>query len=82
MNNPEFIIYVMVDEPVGNQSSYGYATGGWVAAPAVQEIIKRITSILGIPPLPSQTVESFDKNLSVRAALPSEINISVKRGMD
>ncbi len=82
MNNPEYIVYVMVDEPVGNQSSYGYATGGWVAAPAVQSIIERIVSIMGIPPLDSQTVNAFDTNLSVRAALPDSINISVKQGYE
>jgi cell division protein FtsI (penicillin-binding protein 3) len=41
----------MVDEPKGNKKSFGYATGGWVAAPAVRQIIKRASPILGLLPM-------------------------------
>ena len=40
----------MVDEPKGNKKSFGYATGGWVAAPAVRQIIKRSAPLLGLLP--------------------------------
>tara|TARA_Y100001934_G_scaffold255931_1_gene323462 strand:+ start:56 stop:1786 length:1731 start_codon:yes stop_codon:yes gene_type:complete len=69
MDNPQFILYVMVDEPKGNQSSYGYATGGWVAAPAVQTIISRMTSLLGIPPKSIETINNFDTNMAAYAIL-------------
>ncbi len=49
MNNPQYIVMVMVDEPKGNKKSYGYATAGWVAAPAVKRIVGGMASILGIP---------------------------------
>ncbi|MBX6321630.1 MAG: penicillin-binding protein 2, partial [Rhodospirillaceae bacterium] len=40
MTAPRYVILVMVDEPKPNKSSYGYATGGWVAAPAVGRIVE------------------------------------------
>ena len=39
---------VLLDEPHGNESTYGYATGGWTAAPAVGDIVSRIAPILGV----------------------------------
>ena len=40
----------MVDEPKGNKESFGYATGGWVAAPAVKRIVSRSAPLLGVHP--------------------------------
>jgi cell division protein FtsI (penicillin-binding protein 3) len=40
----------MLDEPKGNASTNGYATGGWVAAPAVARIIKGMAPLAGILP--------------------------------
>lgn len=48
--NPRYAVYVMVDEPKGIKESYGYATAGWVAAPAVKRIIESIVSIEGLKP--------------------------------
>lgn len=50
MHSPRYAIYVMVDEPRPNARSQGYATGGWVAAPAVGQIVARIGPILGLVP--------------------------------
>lgn len=49
MQDPRYVIMVMVDEPVGNKKSYGYATAGWVAAPTFGRIVTSMASILGIP---------------------------------
>ena len=51
MNEPEYAVFVMVDEPQGQKETYGYATGGWVSAPAVKNIIASTVSILGMPPV-------------------------------
>lgn len=51
MNRPQYVVFVMVDEPIGNIRTAGYATGGTVAAPAVKEIIARIGPIAGITPV-------------------------------
>jgi cell division protein FtsI (penicillin-binding protein 3) len=49
-NNPKYLVYVMIDEPKGTKATYGYATGGWVAAPAVGNVISRMTTVLGMKP--------------------------------
>jgi cell division protein FtsI (penicillin-binding protein 3) len=46
---PRYVVYVMFDEPQGTKESYGYATGGWVAAPVVKNVISSMVSILNIP---------------------------------
>jgi len=50
MNAPRYAILIMIDEPKPNAKSYGYATGGWVAAPAVGRVIQRMAPLLGIEP--------------------------------
>jgi cell division protein FtsI (penicillin-binding protein 3) len=50
MHAPRYAIYVMVDEPKPNARSHGYATAGWVAAPAAGMVIRNIAPILGMAP--------------------------------
>lgn len=50
MNAPRYAFYVMVDEPKPNARSHGYATAGWVAAPAAGAVIRRVAPILGMVP--------------------------------
>jgi len=45
---PRYAVYVMLDEPKGIKETYGYATGGWVAAPVVAKITQNMTRIMGI----------------------------------
>ena len=41
----------MVDEPKGQKFSQYYATGGWVAAPAVGGFIRRAAPLLNVAPV-------------------------------
>jgi cell division protein FtsI (penicillin-binding protein 3) len=50
INQPRYVVLASIDEPHGIKESYGYATGGWTAAPAVGRIISRVAPILGIQP--------------------------------
>ena len=50
MDDPKYAVYIMVDEPKGHKGTWGYATGGWVAAPAVARTIASIAAIEGIAP--------------------------------
>lgn len=50
VEDPRFIVLIMIDEPKGNKKSYGFATAGWVAAPYVGNVIKSIAPIAGIMP--------------------------------
>ncbi|MHB1218961.1 MAG: peptidoglycan D,D-transpeptidase FtsI family protein [Alphaproteobacteria bacterium] len=57
MNDPRYLVLAMLDEPKGNKESYGYATGGWVAAPAVSRIVRRIGPLLGVEPVDENSPE-------------------------
>jgi cell division protein FtsI (penicillin-binding protein 3) len=57
MNAPRFAIYVMVDEPKPNARSHGYATAGWVAAPAAAMVIRSVAPILGMVPETERAAE-------------------------
>lgn len=50
-DNPHYAVLVMVDEPKGTKATYGFATGGWVSAPAAGRIISRMGPLLGIRPI-------------------------------
>src|SRR5262245_14631665 len=39
MNDPRYAFLIMVDEPKPNERSHGYENGGWVAAPAVHNVV-------------------------------------------
>jgi len=51
MNDPQYVILTLVDEPHGNKESHGYATAGWTVAPATSRIIQRIAPLLGVAPV-------------------------------
>ncbi len=50
ITNPRFVVYAMIDEPKPTKSTYGYATGGWVAAPMVGRVIERLAATMGMEP--------------------------------
>ncbi len=58
MNAPRYTILIMVDEPKPNATSHGYATAGWVAAPAVGRVIQRMAPLLGMEPIPDDAPEA------------------------
>ena len=50
IDNPRYIVLVMVDEPKGDKSTYGFATGGWISAPVVGHVITRMGPLLAMKP--------------------------------
>jgi cell division protein FtsI (penicillin-binding protein 3) len=50
MNAPRYAVYMMLDEPHATKATYGYATAGWVVAPAAGKVIARIGPMLGMLP--------------------------------
>ncbi|SNY94378.1 cell division protein FtsI (penicillin-binding protein 3) [Cohaesibacter sp. ES.047] len=50
IDNPEYVVLVMLDEPKGLKETYGYATAGVNAAPTAGAVIRRVGSILGVAP--------------------------------
>lgn len=51
MNKPRYVILAMLDEPTGTKETFGYATGGWVAAPVIGAVVGRIAPVLGLRPI-------------------------------
>ena len=52
INNPKYLVYVIMDEPQPSKVSRGLRpTGGWVAAPVVGNVIERIAPMLDINPI-------------------------------
>ena len=52
VNDPRYIVLVIVDEPRGNKKTFGFATAGWTAAPVVGRVIARMAPLVGLPPQP------------------------------
>ena len=50
MHRPRYVVLAMLDEAKGTAKTHGYATGGWVAAPVVGAVVRRIAPLLGIRP--------------------------------
>jgi cell division protein FtsI (penicillin-binding protein 3) len=50
MNAPRYAVYMMLDEPHATKATYGYATAGWVSAPAAGRVVARIGPMLGLLP--------------------------------
>ncbi len=68
ITDPKFLVLVMLDEPHGDRSTGGFATGGMVAAPAVKRIVMRMAPIVGIPPVDENSPEI---RRSLMVGLPS-----------
>ncbi len=74
INEPKYAVLVLLDEPKGNASTSGYATGGMTAAPVVGKVVSRIAPILGIPTIDENTKNIRDA-LNVKSA-PREKNVA------
>lgn len=54
---PKYMIYIIFNEPKGIKETYGYATGGWTAAPTVGAVFNRIIGLYGISKLDENSPE-------------------------
>jgi len=68
MTDPRYVVLATLDEPQGNKSTHGYATGGWVAAPVVRRVIERAAPLLGVRPTDEKS-----------PAVKKELHIALKR---
>jgi cell division protein FtsI (penicillin-binding protein 3) len=50
MDDPRYVIVVMLDEPKATKETYGFTTAGWNVAPVVGKTISRIAPMLGVAP--------------------------------
>jgi cell division protein FtsI (penicillin-binding protein 3) len=49
IDNPKYLVFVMLDEPHGTKDTAGLALAGWTAAPLAGRVIARIAPMLGMP---------------------------------
>jgi cell division protein FtsI (penicillin-binding protein 3) len=63
MNAPRYVALIMVDEPKPNATSHGYATGGWVAAPAIGRLVQRMAPLVGLEPIADDAPEAQNELL-------------------
>lgn len=78
---PRYAILVMIDEPKGDKSTFGYATGGWIAAPVVGQVISRLGPMLSMKPqfdTPEDDAEKFWVN---RKPAPAPAPVAVKAAL-
>jgi cell division protein FtsI (penicillin-binding protein 3) len=51
MNDPRYVVLAVLDEPQGTKATFGFASGGWTAAPVVGRLISRVAPMLGVLPV-------------------------------
>ena len=71
MDDPQYVIVIMLNEPRGDAGTGGASTAGWTAAPVVSRVVSRIGPLLGVIPSESRDIDTA----SLRAMLwhpPSE----------
>ncbi len=62
---PRYFVLILLDEPHATAKTYGFSTGGWVAAPAAGRVIDRIAPFLGVKRIPgAPVVKSLAKTAS------------------
>ena len=50
MEDPQFVIIAMLDEPKATAETYGFSTAGWNVAPLISRTVSRIAPMLGVRP--------------------------------
>ncbi|HTN96191.1 MAG TPA: penicillin-binding transpeptidase domain-containing protein, partial [Nordella sp.] len=50
MEDPQYVVMVLMDEPQATPETYGFSTSGWNAVPTAGYVIARIAPLLGIQP--------------------------------
>jgi cell division protein FtsI (penicillin-binding protein 3) len=60
MDQPRYLLMVLLDEPKPVPGTHGFATSGWNAVPTAGKIIARIAPLLGVEP--RFTEEELAKN--------------------
>lgn len=66
---PRYLIFAALDEPKGHKGTYGYATGGWVGAPVVGRVIRRMAPLMGMAPITEEPLPQPGDPLFISASL-------------
>ena len=69
IHDPRYLVLVVLDEPQGNEATFGYRYGGWTAAPVVAEIARRTGPLLGVAPTSGEVSRALEQRLRVVPAV-------------
>ena len=58
-----YFVLILMDEPKGTPETYGFATGGWTAAPPAGRVIDRVAPFLGVARRPDLVATTPDNAL-------------------
>jgi cell division protein FtsI (penicillin-binding protein 3) len=72
LQKPRYVVLAMLDEPKGTKETFGYATGGWVAAPVVGAVIRRLAHLYALPPV-DETAPSVLQAVTLPAVEPGGV---------
>ncbi len=61
IDNPRYLVFVMLDEPHGTKETFGFALAGFTAAPLAGKVIAHIAPMLGMPAV-APTVPATKEN--------------------
>lgn len=72
--NPRYLINLVLDDPKPRKETYGYATGGWTAAPTAGKMIARLVTLLGIEQSPQNDVQLNNHMNNRGTSHPIDVN--------
>jgi cell division protein FtsI (penicillin-binding protein 3) len=62
IENPRYLVFVMLDEPHGTKATFGLALAGFTAAPLAGRVVAHIAPMLGMPTDTSVAVQAKDNS--------------------
>ncbi len=65
MQDPQYVVYVLVLQPHPDATTHGFTTGGYIAAPSVARIIARIGPMLGVMPVEGDQLAALEAKWTV-----------------
>jgi cell division protein FtsI (penicillin-binding protein 3) len=78
IDQPRYVVLVILDRPQGDASTYHQAHGGWTAAPTAGRIISRIGPMLGLAPVEAHREAWFRERLIEGEAFNGRLERSEK----
>jgi cell division protein FtsI (penicillin-binding protein 3) len=72
VSNPKYVIYIMIDDPQGTKETFGFATAGFTAAPAVARVFERMVALYGIEPV-DENSEDAQSVMNVEYKINNEV---------
>ena len=60
MDDPRYVVIVMLDAPKATADTFGFTSAAWVSAPVVSKVISRSGPLLGIIPDETRDIDVSD----------------------